>query len=204
MTHHNTSSDDCVCNETADAVGVSGEAVLRDTHAKYAITLYLLGMQPRSQRAIENVRHLCEEHLPGRYELTIVDMSQQPALAERIRSIAFPISVETASNDAALLSENDRPRPNREIAAPLLDDCGDLLGIVFLTRDIAAERQADQLTWQHIERLRASNEELALFNAAMVDRELRMIELKKEVNELCQRLGQPWRYPRGLLTEDEL
>jgi circadian clock protein KaiC len=37
-------------------------------------------------------------------------------------------------------------------------------------------------------------DELARFNRAMVDRELRMIELKKEVNALCARLGEPVRY----------
>ena len=40
-------------------------------------------------------------------------------------------------------------------------------------------------------RLRASNKELERFNRAMVGRELRMIELKRLVNELSGRLGQP-------------
>jgi len=44
------------------------------------------------------------------------------------------------------------------------------------------------------ETLRATNEELTRFNRAMVGRELRMIELKKEVNALCERAGQPLRY----------
>ena len=43
--------------------------------------------------------------------------------------------------------------------------------------------------------LQASIEELALFNRAMVGRELRMIELKREVNQLCRTAGQPPRYP---------
>ena len=42
---------------------------------------------------------------------------------------------------------------------------------------------------------RASNEELERFNRAMVGRELRMIELKQEVNALCAQAGQPPRYP---------
>ena len=42
--------------------------------------------------------------------------------------------------------------------------------------------------------LRASNEELERFNRTMVDRELRMIELKREINELCQRVGEPPRH----------
>ena len=42
--------------------------------------------------------------------------------------------------------------------------------------------------------LRAANGELTLFNQSMVGRELRMIELKKEIDELCVRLGEPPRY----------
>jgi hypothetical protein len=47
--------------------------------------------------------------------------------------------------------------------------------------------------------LRKSNEDLVRFNRAAVDRELRMIELKKEVNELCRRHGEPQRYDMGYL-----
>jgi GAF domain-containing protein len=45
------------------------------------------------------------------------------------------------------------------------------------------------------ENLRATNEELTRFNKTMVDRELRMVELKKEVNGLCAQAGQTLRYP---------
>ncbi len=44
------------------------------------------------------------------------------------------------------------------------------------------------------EALREINEELVRFNRAAVGRELRMIELKKEVNGLCTQAGQPARY----------
>ena len=39
-----------------------------------------------------------------------------------------------------------------------------------------------------------ANEELQRFNRAAVGRELRMVELKKEVNELRAKLDQPGRY----------
>jgi PAS domain S-box-containing protein len=47
---------------------------------------------------------------------------------------------------------------------------------------------------RHAEELTAANEELTRFNEAMVGRELRMIELKQEVNVLCAQVGQPPRY----------
>ena len=42
--------------------------------------------------------------------------------------------------------------------------------------------------------LRSTNAELSRFNQAMVGRELRMVELKQEINALCAQLGQPPRY----------
>ncbi|MBI5388432.1 MAG: PAS domain S-box protein [Verrucomicrobia bacterium] len=56
-----------------------------------------------------------------------------------------------------------------------------------LQREIAGRKQAE-------EQLRARNAELTEFNELMVDRELRMIELKKEVNALCAAAGQPEPY----------
>lgn len=43
-----------------------------------------------------------------------------------------------------------------------------------------------------------ANRELALMNSFMIDREMRIIELKKEVNALLHKAGQPHRYPDGL------
>jgi PAS domain-containing protein len=51
------------------------------------------------------------------------------------------------------------------------------------------------------EELKSINEELGRFNRAAVGRELRMIELKKEINLLCAELGRPPRYPSQ--TEEE-
>ena len=37
-----------------------------------------------------NIRKICEEHLQGRYDLEIVDISQHPTLAEGEQIIAAP------------------------------------------------------------------------------------------------------------------
>ena len=61
-------------------------------------------------------------------------------------------------------------------------------GLLALTMEL--EERVDERTAE----LRKQNEELERFNKAMVGRELRMIELKREVNELCARLQLPPRY----------
>jgi circadian clock protein KaiB len=57
---------------------------------QYVLCLYITGMTVRSTRAIENVRRLCDQHLEGRYDLEIIDVYQQPALAKEAQIIAAP------------------------------------------------------------------------------------------------------------------
>ena len=48
---------------------------------------------------------------------------------------------------------------------------------------------------QFLDDLKARSKELELFNSAMLDREMRIIELKEEVNNLCKELNKPIRFP---------
>src|SRR5688500_8523755 len=57
---------------------------------KHLLRLYDTGKTPRSIRAVENVRTICEQHLHGRYDLEVVDIYQQPTLAEGEQIIATP------------------------------------------------------------------------------------------------------------------
>ena len=57
---------------------------------RYVLRLYVTGMTPRSERAIQNVRAICDEHLQGRYELEVIDVYQQPVLAKGEQIIAAP------------------------------------------------------------------------------------------------------------------
>ena len=72
-------------------------------------------------------------------------------------------------------------------AHPYFDAKGRLVRYVGATLDITERKRVE-------EELRASNQELSSFNQAMVGRELRMIELKKEIDALRTQLGQPPRY----------
>jgi len=40
----------------------------------YVLRLYIAGNNFRSQTAVENVKKICEEFLPGRYELEVIDI----------------------------------------------------------------------------------------------------------------------------------
>jgi circadian clock protein KaiB len=56
----------------------------------YVLRLYVAGMLPQSVRAIDNVKKFCEENLRGRYELEVIDLHQQPQLAQGEQIIAVP------------------------------------------------------------------------------------------------------------------
>jgi circadian clock protein KaiB len=58
--------------------------------AKYLMRLYVTGATARSMRAITNLRKLCDEYLPGEYDLKVVDVYQQPELAREGQIIAAP------------------------------------------------------------------------------------------------------------------
>jgi len=59
----------------------------------WALTLYVNGASPRSVRAIETVRRICDEELDGRADLEIIDVRQQPALVVRDQIVATPTLV---------------------------------------------------------------------------------------------------------------
>lgn len=60
---------------------------------KYILKLFITGILPNSIRALLNIKAICEEHLKGRYELEIIDIYQQPALAIKEDIIAIPVLI---------------------------------------------------------------------------------------------------------------
>ncbi|HEY2560051.1 MAG TPA: circadian clock KaiB family protein [Caldimonas sp.] len=74
-------------NAEFDAAATAAQAV------RVVLRLFVSGPTPRSAEAIVNVRELCEKSLPGRYDLTVVDLSQSPALASQHQIIAAPTLV---------------------------------------------------------------------------------------------------------------
>ncbi len=56
----------------------------------YVLRLYVAGVTPNSVRAIANLKRICEEYLQGHYTLEVIDLYQQPELAEGEQIIAAP------------------------------------------------------------------------------------------------------------------
>jgi len=115
-------------------------------------------------------------------------------------TVLFPQQAETIrANDRRVMAENRINSYEETIATaegertflatkgPLHDTQGKVSGMFGISRDITLRKEAE-------EALRLQNAELQRFNRAMLGRERRMIELKQEINELCQRLGEPPRH----------
>lgn len=57
---------------------------------KYILRLYVTGMTEKSERAIQNIKRICEEHLKGRYELEVIDVYRNPVLTRGDQIVATP------------------------------------------------------------------------------------------------------------------
>jgi circadian clock protein KaiB len=56
----------------------------------FLLKLYVTGTSPRTKQAIENLHHICEQELHGRYELQIIDVLEHPQVAEDEKILATP------------------------------------------------------------------------------------------------------------------
>lgn len=56
----------------------------------YLLKLYVTGNTPKSQRAIANLIEICNTQLEDQYELKIIDVLEEPELAETERILVTP------------------------------------------------------------------------------------------------------------------
>jgi PAS domain S-box-containing protein len=89
---------------------------------------------------------------------------------------------------------------------PLKDERGRIYRMIGISADITDRKRMEEELRQHREHLEdlvkertaeleTKTQELETFNKAMVNRELRIIELKEEINRLCAELGREPKYP---------
>lgn len=81
------------------------------------LRLYVAGQSPKSLKAFANLKRMCEEHLPSRYEIEIVDLVKDPQLAAGDEIVAIPTLVRRL------------PAPMRKIIGDLSDADRVLVGL---------------------------------------------------------------------------
>ena len=74
----------------------TAQAQADDGKTRYSFRLYVTGATPGSSRAVAMIKTFCEQFLKGRYLLEVVDVYQQPALADDERIFATPTLVRTS------------------------------------------------------------------------------------------------------------
>jgi len=112
------SDDEVVSTASAelfDLIDDDGNAP--DGAPMYDLRLYVAGQSPRSVRAVENLRQVCDTHLAGRYRVEVIDLLVNPALARGDEIVAVPTLVRKL------------PEPIRRIIGDLSDTDRVLVGL---------------------------------------------------------------------------
>lgn len=76
---------------------------------QYLMKLFIAGDSPRSERAIFNLETLCNRAMTNDYEIIIIDVLEQPGLAEEEKILATPTLIKIT------------PNPSRRIIGDLSD-----------------------------------------------------------------------------------
>jgi len=64
-----------------------------DAEGTYNLRLYVAGQTPKSIAAFANLKKLCEDYLPGRYHIEVIDLIENPQLAAGDQILALPTLV---------------------------------------------------------------------------------------------------------------
>jgi circadian clock protein KaiB len=83
----------------------------------WELRLYVAGQTAKSVAALANLRRYCELHVPGRYQLEVIDLMQNPQLAEGDQILAIPTVVRKV------------PEPIRKVIGDLSNEERVLVGL---------------------------------------------------------------------------
>jgi circadian clock protein KaiB len=81
------------------------------------LRLYVAGQTPKSVAAFANLKRICSEHLAGQYRIEVIDLLQNPRLAQGDQILALPTLVRKL------------PEPVRKIIGDLSDTERVLVGL---------------------------------------------------------------------------
>ncbi len=89
---------------------------------RYVLRLYVSGATPKSMRAIENIKRLCETRLKDQYKLEIIDVYQQPSAVAADQIVAAPTLIKKL------------PLPVRQLIGDLSSEEHVLMGLNLIKR----------------------------------------------------------------------
>ena len=84
---------------------------------EFELRLYVAGQTAKSVAALHNLRRYCEAHIPERYSIEVVDLLENPQLAEGDQILAIPTLVRRF------------PEPVRKIIGDLSNEEKVLIGL---------------------------------------------------------------------------
>jgi circadian clock protein KaiB len=87
------------------------------SETEYKLRLYVAGQTPKSMTALENLKRYCEKHLKDQYVIEVVDLLENPQLAEGDQILAIPTLVRRV------------PAPIRKIIGDLSNEQKVLVGL---------------------------------------------------------------------------
>lgn len=94
----------------------------KNENAKYILRLYVTGSTGRSLRAVNNLKKLCDEHMPNDYDLEVIDIYKNPNAAREEQIVAVPTLVKKL------------PQPIRKFVGDLSNTQKILVGLDIYTR----------------------------------------------------------------------
>ena len=90
---------------------------------QWDLRLYVAGQTPKSIAAFDNLKRICDEHLPGRYRIEVIDLVRNPKLARDDQIVAIPTLVRKL------------PNPIRKIIGDLSDAERTVVGLQLRPRE---------------------------------------------------------------------
>jgi circadian clock protein KaiB len=100
--------------EQRKPTGDRTEAVVED---RWQLRLYIAGQTAKSVAAFANLKRLCEERMPGNYEIEVIDLMENPQLARGDQIVAIPTLIRKL------------PEPMRKIIGDLSNTERTLVGL---------------------------------------------------------------------------
>jgi circadian clock protein KaiB len=89
---------------------------------EWNLKLYVAGHTAKSMTAVKNLKRICEEHLSGQYHIEVIDLIENPQLAQGDQILALPTLVRKL------------PEPIRKIIGDLSNTEKVLVGLDIIER----------------------------------------------------------------------